>query len=347
MAENRSPSFKIWNFFSKPGKLENPLSLQCNICGLEAKHNKKTTTNLQSHVNKNHKDLWIKALETNEDISVDDNQSSYQTKLTSIMPTRFTNEQFEELLLKWIISDSQSFATVANPHLQRLLNFVHQRPLQLMSADTVSRRIQNLYSVMRSKIVDAIQSNQSKFSFSTDMWTSPAGVSFMAITLHFIDDKWNIKSILLDFVSFSGSHSGINLANKFSEIVDSFVQDKSKILAICTDNASNNDTFVDQLIKREYLSSPEGHIRCFAHILHLAAQDALNEIVTSICYLREAIKFVRSSNISMETLRKVCLEQNIAFVKPILDVPIRWNSTYAMLLTATKLSGKVKVILNK
>ena len=39
-----------------------------------------------------------------------------------------------------------------------------------------------------------------KISFTTDCWTSPSMKSFMSITAHFINEKWELKYILLDFI---------------------------------------------------------------------------------------------------------------------------------------------------
>ena len=69
------------------------------------------------------------------------------------------------------------------------------------------------------------------------------------------------------------------------------------------DNASNNGAFI-QLLDKNYLLSPESHIRCFAHILNLAAQEAISEIRTLIDNLRVNIKIIRTSPRILEQLKK-------------------------------------------
>jgi len=54
-------------------------------------------------------------------------------------------------------------------------------------------------------------------------------------------------------------------------------------MACTTDNASNNDTFMSFLEKictdRNIEFTPQNnHIRCLAHIINLAAQDALSTL---------------------------------------------------------------------
>ena len=52
-----------------------------------------------------------------------------------------------------------------------------------------------------------------------------------------------------------------------------------KLLAITTDNASSNSTFIDELARlterNEVPFSTTNWIRCLAHVVNLAAQDAL------------------------------------------------------------------------
>ena len=40
-------------------------------------------------------------------------------------------------------------------------------------------------------------------------------ISFLGITCHFIDDDWNLRDILVDFVNLEGFHSGENMASAF------------------------------------------------------------------------------------------------------------------------------------
>jgi hypothetical protein len=51
------------------------------------------------------------------------------------------------------------------------------------------------------------------------------------------------------------------------------------VLAITTDNASNNDTFIkiaaDMCKDEIHFCVKTQHVRCFAHILNLSAQDGL------------------------------------------------------------------------
>jgi hypothetical protein len=54
-------------------------------------------------------------------------------------------------------------------------------------------------------------------------------------------------------------------------------------MAITTDNASNNDTLIKMVeetckIKHIEFSAYHNHVRCLAHVINLAAQDALAKL---------------------------------------------------------------------
>lgn len=55
-------------------------------------------------------------------------------------------------------------------------------------------------------------------NFATDAWTSPNGRAFVALTVHF-EENGTAVSMLLDIVELAKSHSTINLAHVFAEVL--------------------------------------------------------------------------------------------------------------------------------
>ena len=61
------------------------------------------------------------------------------------------------------------------------------------------------------------------FTHSTsDAWTSKNILPFLGITVHWIDENWQLCSTVLEFSTLSGSHSGENLTKRFLEILNDF-----------------------------------------------------------------------------------------------------------------------------
>ena len=169
----------------------------------------------------------------------------------------------------------------------------------------------------------------------------------MGITVHYIDSSWKLRHTVLDFAPCTMRHTGENIYRTFKVLLDEILSSKEAFIAICTDNAAKNDVFIQHLLDNDYLKTPEAHIRCIAHIIHLAAQDALNELQTAVESLKEAIKLIKcSSTIYMPYFEECCKNANVQIKKPLLDVITSWNSTYDMLNRALDLKS-INIFSNK
>ena len=47
-----------------------------------------------------------------------------------------------------------------------------------------------------------LKNNSSLLSFTSDVWNAPNNISYMAITVHFINNNWERISKILDFIPF-------------------------------------------------------------------------------------------------------------------------------------------------
>ena len=144
--------------------------------------------------------------------------------------------------------------------------------------------------------------------------------SYMAITFHYVDDTtYEIQNGLLDFSPVTGRHTGVRLARMFIYILEKYEIDKDKVFTLTVDNASNNDSMINVLIDEGYLKNGEHHVRCFAHILNLAAQELLGFITDIIKQIRINNRFIRKSPQRLEQFELVCRANKQNFQKPQLD----------------------------
>jgi hypothetical protein len=68
------------------------------------------------------------------------------------------------------------------------------------------------------------------------MWTSTYNNdAFLGLSIHYIDNNWNLKNFLLDIISFTTRHTGINIANEIKSVLTEFNL-LEKTLALTTDN---------------------------------------------------------------------------------------------------------------
>ena len=75
----------------------------------------------------------------------------------------------------------------------------------------------------------ANQNYDGSLSFATDAWTLPNHKAYVAVTVHF-EEKGIPVSMLLDIVDVAKSHSGLNLAAAFANILQDFRISKKVII---------------------------------------------------------------------------------------------------------------------
>ena len=85
-------------------------------------------------------------------------------------------------LIKWIIVNQHPFTIVEEPN---FVNFVHTLcpDAIIISADTVKRRIIDLYESNTSEIQKKFQDILGKISFTIDIWTSPSTKSHIILIM--------------------------------------------------------------------------------------------------------------------------------------------------------------------
>jgi hypothetical protein len=94
------------------------------------------------------------------------------------------------------------------------------------SADTVARDVKHVFRKTKARIGKILQDYDGRLSFGTDGWTAPNHKAYVAITVHFMKEGIPY-CLLLDIVELAKSHSGINLAQAFADVLKGFgIEDK-------------------------------------------------------------------------------------------------------------------------
>ena len=170
--------------------------------------------------------------------------------------------------------------------------------------------------------------------------------SFMAVSFQYLDDNFELVSGLLDFLNID-KHEGKRLAQVLINLFDDFGLEKSQILTLTVDNCSNNSTMMNTLIEKGYIESAEYHIKCFAHILNLAAQDLLGFISNLLNQLRNNNKFIRNSPLRLQQLEIICKMNGEVYNKPEIDSRASWSSTYSMLVVDLKMEKSMNECISR
>ncbi|XP_046562724.1 zinc finger BED domain-containing protein 4-like [Haliotis rubra] len=196
----------------------------------------------------------------------------------------------------------------------------------LPSRATLSRKvIPDLYEKVK-EVKAGLKASHS-VALTTDGWTSRATQSYITITAHFIDEEWELKNKVLQTRQMFDSHTGVNIADVLKQAIDDWeLKRPHGQQPITSDSAANVCLAVD-------IAEMTPHIRCFAHIINLAAQQALhiNEVQCLLGRVRRIVTFFHKSstaNYQLELKQKLLQLPNHLLIN---KVKTRWNSAYDMI----------------
>lgn len=175
------------------------------------------------------------------------------------------------------------FQIVEHPQFQSLLQLSQSAPAlpDFPSAKTIQRRLSSTVKERHQSLLRTLPPN-AKVSIALDCWTSPFQQAFMAVTGYFIDQDWNYREVLLGFEPLYGTHSGTNLSSVLFGLLQQH-QIADRVLAITTDNASNNHTLVSSIQESVQLLELNHdtiiiRIPCIAHVIQLSLRQLLGQM---------------------------------------------------------------------
>lgn len=309
----RKKTSSIWDHILEEGE-----KFQCKYCSTIFSK-KSSTSTLIYHMRKAH-----------ENLEITDSPKKKRNELKEPYLETRIHEKATNDLLNFIIDDYQAFNIVENEFFKIFLkNFNYEPP----GRSYVKNQIMKIYQEKKKIIIDYLTKLDCLISLTFDLWTSNSNIPYLGITAHWIDTEWHICSISLDFIECPYPHDGEALASLVFSIIKEF-EIVSKILGITTDNASNMQTFYDSFYEKIKVFSPfTTNFGCGCHIINLAVQNGINEIIPKIEKLRDINKKLKDSPKLFQEFKEVYdhFKPNFPFKTPKLDVKTRWNSLYYMI----------------
>jgi hAT family C-terminal dimerisation region/BED zinc finger len=339
----------IWVHYNRAAGYATNRRVSCIYCAKSYVSSNSSTSNMWKHIKRVHPDKIVGKSATTTSVAY---------------PSRgfvFNPAIFRQKLAKWIVLDDQPFIEIEQKSFLEMVASLNPGA-EVPAADTICRDLGHLFEAEKRRVRGLLQDVPGCISFAIDSWTSPNSQAFLGITAHWIDHDWTMQSLLLNLVPLRGSHSGANLCSEFIATCQDFGV-LTKLRAITTDNASNNNTFVEVL---EAFCQQQGisfdanlhHVRCIAHVINLAVHDFLGSIhaevlesedeyealptthpsfTHSIPRLRQLLVKVRGSPQRRERFERQCEGDGLCPKALKVDVRTRWNSTYDMIVRALEL----------
>ncbi|CAN1123098.1 Zinc finger BED domain-containing protein RICESLEEPER 1 [Linum perenne] len=208
---------------------------------------------------------------------------------------------------------------------------------ELVTFDKLEADCKEIYAKERQKVYEVLDKLPGKISISADLWTAPDIGEYLCLTGHYVDETWQLKKRILNFIMIDPSHTEDMHSEDIMNCVKEWDIDR-KLFSMTVDSYSIADNVMlrirDQLSQNRFLYC-NGHlfeIRCAVNLVSVMAHDALDAVLEITNKIRESIRYVRSSQLIQAKFSDLALQAGIVSERCIsLDSLLRWDTTYFML----------------
>ncbi|KAK3108196.1 hypothetical protein FSP39_002934 [Pinctada imbricata] len=291
------------------------------------------TTNLLAHLNSAHSAEIASELDGKTSLN---KQKPKQMTLpmTIAKPAsikKLSTEKIAELddrLTRLIVGKVLPLSLVDSPFFKDFVGSLD--PRQVYSVPS-RKKIHGMLKLKKAEITEKIMNELKKCgnaAITHDGWTSIAQESYQTITCHYINEEWELKSVVLETKKITGSHTGEAIAESIKETVTKWSLDSlpSPPIAV-TDNAAN-EMKAFEILKWERFG-------CYGHRLNLAVKKGLEikELSKILAKGRKLVTYFHQSSSASDLLKE---KQTLLLGEDkqhrlIQDCPTRWNSSLAMM----------------
>jgi hypothetical protein len=117
------------------------------------------------------------------------------------------------LLAKLVINMRLPLSIVENEDFRNLIALIPRS--KVFSTKSFIQFLKELYVEVAASTKDFFAGHS--VALTTDTWTSNGSVNFFSLTVHFINESWELEKRYLSCTRFTGKHSADNIAKQFLE----------------------------------------------------------------------------------------------------------------------------------
>jgi hypothetical protein len=153
------------------------------------------------------------------------------------------------------------------------------------SSSTITRRIVGNRKVVEDHIEKVrLPATPQKVAIVLDCWSAPRREGYIAVKAYWVSADWQMEEALIGFEPVNGGHTGKALAEIVMERLKKYGIE-SRIIAITSDNASNNKTLtkaineaIPRIASELGIDNDIALCPCLSHVIQLSANKLLTDI---------------------------------------------------------------------
>lgn len=190
----------VWNFFEKVSDVE----CQCNLCSAKISHKGGGTSSMLKH---------LKGKHNMTDLNKSQQPTTRMGTITSFIRRPMSTEKQQEITKKALmmcVTDLRPLSIVEGKGFRQFCDALNPS-YRCPSHTTMHNYLQLLYKEQKQVLIERL-SKLDSLALTTDAWTSCATQSYVTVTGHYLDEQWNLKSVMIATRQVEERHTGVNMA---------------------------------------------------------------------------------------------------------------------------------------
>ena len=172
----------------------------------------------------------------------DSQQMTIEDSFAKAIPLPHSSERYKKLtkaVCYFICKDQQPFDTINDSGFRHMLNVFEPHYVPPDRKTIASNHIPALYDDVKERITKQMTDDACFFSITTDLWSSRAKKSYIAVTIHYLTRSFEMRSHLIETKEFAEAHTGETISEVLEQILCDWNLDVDKLVVATTDNGSN------------------------------------------------------------------------------------------------------------
>lgn len=271
----------IWNWFGFTHEDTEQKDIRCKICKESVKASDGNTTNLFNHLKRRHPKQYAESLAakakkaTATPPAAAPKQQSLTDAFSKLSPYDRGSKRWNnvtEAITFHLAKDLRPLQTVEGIGFNKMIKVLDPR-YELPSRKFFSQSaIPRMYVECREKIAKNIKHLQF-FATTSDLWSSRTSEPYLSLTIHYINDQWELCNATLQTTYFPEDHTGEQIAAGLREALEIWELEEKRMTSMTTDSGSN-------MVKALELNGWT-RLQCFGHRLHLAIGEHIKLIISN------------------------------------------------------------------
>ncbi|MBW0521208.1 hypothetical protein O181_060923 [Austropuccinia psidii MF-1] len=129
-------------------------------------------------------------------------------------------ETLKSALVYFIAECNLPISLLESPSFHSLLKLCNPTVVNiLVQKAALTAHLSNIFFFHQEQLQKSISLKGIFPSFTNNTWTSPNVREFISVTAHYVDQEFQLQSVLLVLMEIDGDHSGVLLANHFLAVI--------------------------------------------------------------------------------------------------------------------------------